>query len=215
MKISFLNSLVAVLSILAATACANAHVGLDSQTNNSGSPTQILTIDDVLTNAESLKQEILNTQRMEAYLLVSLSMPQAGLKRLATDAKDAGIPLVFRGVPADNTKTSKPLLNPESLQPFNYLIELGASVEINPEIFKEYSVSEVPALIIRKQKVKDPSASSSLNQSACTDTGSAPSEAAVVLGDVTLGYMLDSLTRRDDVIGDEARNIRSRLGNRM
>lgn len=215
MKISFLNSLVAVLSILAATASANAHVGLDSQTNNSGSPTQILTIDDVLTNAESLKQEILNTQRMEAYLLVSLSMPQAGLKRLATDAKDAGIPLVFRGVPFDSAQTSKPLLNPESLQPFNFLIELGASVEINPEIFREYSVSEVPALIIRKQKVKDPSASSSLNQSACTDTGSAPSEAAVVLGDVTLGYMLDSLTGRDDVIGDEARNIRSRLGNRM
>lgn len=215
MKISFLNSLVAVLSILAATACANAHVGLDSQTNNSGPPTQILTIDDVLTNAESLKQEILNTQRMEAYLLVSLSMPRAGLKRLATDAKDAGIPLVFRGVLFDSAQTSKPLLNPESLQPFNFLIELGASVEINPEIFREYSVSEVPALIIRKQKVKDPSASSSLNQSACTDTGSAPSEAAVVLGDVTLGYMLDSLTGRDDVIGDEARNIRSRLGNRM
>lgn len=170
-----------------------------------------VTIDDILGNTQTIQTEMLNQNRMEALLLVSLSMPDASLKRLAVDAKDAGVPLVFRGVPVDpKAPTNKPLLNPQSLQAFNFLVELGASVELNPEIFKEFGVAEVPMLIIRKHQQKSPDSSSSCgNQNV-----DASPNAAVVLGDVTLGYMLDTLTDRQDEIGKEAQHLRQKLGER-
>lgn len=69
-----------------------------------------LTIDDILSNAQAIQTEMLNQNRIETLLLVSLSMPEASLKRLAVDAKDAGVPLVFRGVPIDpKAPANKPL----------------------------------------------------------------------------------------------------------
>lgn len=170
-----------------------------------------LTIDDILDNAQTIQTEMLNQNRMEALLLVSLSMPEASLKRLAADAKDAGVPLVFRGVPVDpKAPANKPLLNPQSLQAFNFLVELGASVELNPEIFKEFGVTKVPMLIIRKHQQKSPGSSDSCgNQDA-----DAAQNAALVLGDVTLGYMFDTLTDRQDEIGKEAQRLRQKLGER-
>ena len=170
-----------------------------------------LTIDDILDNAQTIQTEMLNQNRMEALLLVSLSMPEASLKRLAVDAKDAGVPLVFRGVTVDpKDPANKPLLNPQSLQAFNFLVELGASVELNPEIFKEFGVTKVPMLIIRKHQQKSPGSSDSCgNQDA-----DAAQNAALVLGDVTLGYMLDTLTDRQDEIGKEAQRLRQKLGER-
>ncbi|WP_300938256.1 TrbC family F-type conjugative pilus assembly protein, partial [Turicimonas muris] len=102
------------------------------------------------------------------------------------------------------------LLNPQSLQAFNFLVELGDSVELNPEIFKEFGVTKVPMLIIRKHQQKSPGSSDSCgNQDA-----DAAQNAALVLGDVTLGYMLDTLTDRQDEIGKEAQRLRQKLGER-
>ena len=64
-----------------------------------------LTIDDILDNAQTIQTEMLNQNRMEALLLVSLSMPEASLKRLAADAKDAGVPWFSEVFPL----TRKPL----------------------------------------------------------------------------------------------------------
>ena len=172
-----------------------------------------LTIDDVLTNAKSIQTELLNQKRFEAIMLVSSSMPEASLKRLAIDAKDAGIPLVFRGVPVNpKSPLSQPLLNPESLKVFNFLVELGASVELNPEIFKEIGLSEVPALIIREHQEN----SSDASEAGSCNSAARPSSqnTALVLGDVTLGYMLDTLLDRHDEIGKEARRLRQKLGDR-
>lgn len=170
-----------------------------------------LTIDDILSNAQTVQTEMLNQNRMETLLLVSLSMPKASLKRLAVDAKDAGVPLVFRGVPVDpQAAADTPLLNPQSLQAFNFLVELGASVELNPEVFKEFGVTEVPMLIIREHRQQSPEFSG-----ACGNQNSdAAKNSAMVLGDVTLGYMLDTLTDRQDAIGKEARLLRQKLGER-
>lgn len=63
------------------------------------------TIEDVLEASSHLSEQIRDQAASaqkpppRAYAAVSLSMPQASLERLARDAKDAGIPLVFRGVP--------------------------------------------------------------------------------------------------------------------
>lgn len=170
-----------------------------------------LTIDDILGNAQAIQTEMLNQNRMEALLLVSLSMPEASLKRLAVDAKDAGVPLVFRGVPVDpKAPANKPLLNPQTLQAFNFLVELGASVELNPEIFKEFGITEVPMLIIRKHQQKPLESSGSC----ANQNPDASQHAALVIGDVTLGYMLDTLTDRPDEIGKEAQRLRKKLGER-
>ncbi len=170
-----------------------------------------LTIDDILSNAQAIQNEMLNQNRMEALLLVSLSMPEASLKRLAVDAKDAGVPLVFRGVPVDpKAPANKPLLNPQSLQAFNFLVELGASVELNPEIFKEFGITEVPMLIIRKHQQKPLESSGPC----ANQNPDASQHAALVIGDVTLGYMLDTLTDRPDEIGKEAQRLRQKLGER-
>ncbi len=187
---------------------ASANVSAADSTAEQSLP---LTIDDILGNAQAIQTEMLNQNRMETLLLVSLSMPEASLQRLAVDAKDAGVPLVFRGVPVDpKAPANKPLLNPQTLQAFNFLVELGASVELNPEIFKEFGVTEGPMLIIRKHQQKPLESSGSC----ATQNLDASQNAALVLGDVTLGYMLDTLTERQDEIGKEAQRLRQKLGER-
>ena len=129
---------------------------------------------------------------------------QMRLERLARDAKDAGIPLVFRGVPEtkESTDSKLPLLNPQSLVAFQSLIDSGADVQLNPELFSEFNVRQVPALIIREE--------SSASSDGCIQSP----KAVIVPGDVTLGYALDRLTDRKDSIGDAARSLRTKLGNR-
>ena len=130
--------------------------------------------------------------------------PRVSLERLARDAKDAGIPLVFRGVPETKPSSDSklPLLNPQSLAAFQPLIESGADVQLNPELFSEFNVRQVPALIIREE--------SSASSDGCIQSP----KAVIVPGDVTLGYALDRLTDRKDSIGDAARALRTKLGNR-
>ena len=96
------------------------------------------TIEDVLEVSSELSQQIRDPEAApqkplpQAFVLVSFSMPQASLKRLARDAKDAGVPLVFRGVPdtKEPSDPKLPLLNPQSLAAFQPLIDSGADVRI-------------------------------------------------------------------------------------
>lgn len=168
------------------------------------------TIEDVLEASSELSQQMRAPEAApqkplpQAFMLVSFSMPQASLERLARDAKDAGVPLVFRGVP--ETKPSSdpklPLLNPQSLAAFQPLIDSGADVQLNPELFSEFNIRQVPALIIKEESL------------ASSDGCIQSAKAVIVPGDVTLGYALDRLTDRKDSVGDAARALRAKLGNR-
>ncbi len=168
------------------------------------------TIEDVLEASshlsDQMKDPAASAQKPlpHAFVAVSLSMPQASLERLAQDAKDAGIPLVFRGVtPSENQGKAKlPLLNPLSLAAFQPLIDAGADVQLHPELFSEFNIRQVPALII-KEEAPVPS-----------DACAGSKKAVIVPGDVTLGYALDRLTDRTDSIGEAARTFRAKLGNR-
>lgn len=168
------------------------------------------TIEDVLDASSELSQQMRDPEAAQqkplpqAFVLVSFSMPEASLERLAHDAKDAGVPLVFRGVPETKqpSEPKLPLLNPQSLAAFQPLIESGADVQLNPELFSEFNIRQVPALIIKEES---PASSDGCIQSA---------KAVIVPGDVTLGYALDRLTERKDSIGDAARALRAKLGNR-
>ena len=168
------------------------------------------TIEDVLEASSELSQQLRDPgaapqkAQPQAFVLVSFSMPQASLERLARDAKDAGVPLVFRGLP--ETKASSdaklPLLNPQSLAAFQHLIDSGADVQLNPELFSEFNIRQVPTLILKEE--------SSASSDGCIQSA----KAVIVLGDVTLGYALDRLTDRKDSIGEAARALRAKLGNR-
>lgn len=168
------------------------------------------TIEDVLEASSELSQQMRDPEATpkktlpQAFVLVSFSMPEASLERLARDAKDAGVPLVFRGVPetAGPSDSKLPLLNPQSLAAFQSLIESGADVQLNPELFSEFNIRKVPALIIKEE---NPASSDGCIQS---------TKDVIVPGDVTLGYALDRLTDRKDSIGDAARALRAKLGNR-
>lgn len=172
---------------------------------SSVSASEAWTLEDVLGLSQSIANSVEKTTeaKVSVYALVSLSMPKASLMRLARDAKDAGVPLVFRGVPeTPNEKGKKPLplLNPQSIAAFQPLIETGAAVELNPELFAEFQVKEVPVLLFKEEK---PS-------SGCAE----PSSALLIPGDVTLGFALDQVTDRRDPFGAKARELRSKLGGR-
>lgn len=172
----------------------------------------VWTVEDVLQSAQDLSRNIqtaaVDQPEVTAHLLVSLSMPNASLERLAQDAKLAGIILSFRGVPQnlsfDSTNLARrtPLINAATLAPFEELIKKGAEVELNPELFSELGISEVPALVLKQSSTSsDP-------------TCSAPSKTLVLTGDVSLGYALDKIVDRDDAFGAKARELRNLLGNR-
>ena len=168
------------------------------------------TIEDVLEASSELSRQMrdpeVDTQKPlpQAFVLVSFSMPEASLERLARDAKDAGVSLVFRGVPETKPSSDSklPLLNPQSLAAFQPLIESGADIQLNPELFSEFNVRQVPALIIKEE--------SSASADGCVQG----TKAVIVPGDVTLGYALDRLTDRKDSVGEVARTLRAKLGNR-
>ena len=115
------------------------------------------------------------------------------------------MPLVFRGVPETKgpSDSKLPLLNPQSLSAFQPLIESGADVQLNPELFSEFNIRQVPALIIKEE--------SSASADGCVQG----TKAVIVPGDVTLGYALDRLTNRKDSVGEVARTLRDKLGNRQ
>lgn len=168
------------------------------------------TIEDVLEASSEFSQQMRNPEAAaqkplaHVFVLVSFSMPQASLERLARDAKDAGVPLVFRGVPEtkEHSDPKLPLLNPQSLAAFQPLIDSGADVQLNPELFSEFNIRQVPALIIKEE--------SSASADGCVQG----TKAVIVPGDVTLGYALDRLTDRKDSVGEVARTLRDKLGNR-
>ena len=160
------------------------------------------TIEDVLEASSELSRQMRDPEAApqkslpQAFVLVSFSMPEVSLERLARDAKDAGIPLVFRGVPETKPSSDSklPLLNPQSLAAFQPLIESGADVQLNPELFSEFNIRQVPALIIKEE--------SSASADGCVQG----TKAVIVPGAVTLGYALDRLTDRKDSVGEVARN---------
>lgn len=97
----------------------------------------------------------------KVFVAVSFSMPLASLKKLAIDARDAQIPLVFRGVRVEKelkVKVEEAPLTVEKrygkhlllkgLKDFEWLVETGVSVQIDPQVFTSYGIREVPVLVV-------------------------------------------------------------------
>jgi conjugal transfer pilus assembly protein TrbC len=134
-------------------------------------------------------------QRAAVMVFVSLSMPHESLRRLASEAAQAGVPLYFRGLRYGfgPGKTQRGLIE---LRP---LVELGASVQIHPEAFEQYGVRTVPTFVV--------------------DAGAEPGCAgqqckavvAAVRGDVSLRYALQRIADGGDEAAGVARDALRRL----
>jgi conjugal transfer pilus assembly protein TrbC len=136
-----------------------------------------------------------DTEAPQLMVFVSLSMPEAALKRIGEQARKAGAVLVFRGLKYGLRKGGWN----DSLNALKPLATTGADIQIHPELFTRFNVTVVPTLVV-----------TSSPKTGCQDDACA-AKAASVVGDVTMDYALDQLTGRKDAIGEIARERRQRL----
>ena len=128
-------------------------------------------------------------EQVAVAIAVSLSMPKASLLRLAEDARDAGLPLTFRGIGTEIT--NKPDEKPKTIlerygkalvarhmRDFEFLREAGATVQIDPVLFNRHGINDVPRVMVVP---------------ICRTTCEKASRLFEARGDVTLRYALEHI----------------------
>ena len=122
--------------------------------------------------AQSRKQE-------ELLAFASLSMPAESLKRLVRDVGRAGGAVVLRGFKDGSLKTTAAAIQALGVD--------ASAVQVNPNAFKQYRITAVPAIVLVKaDRALD------LDAEGC----SLPANFAGVIGDVTVPYALREIGRR-------------------
>ncbi|TDR30294.1 type-F conjugative transfer system pilin assembly protein TrbC [Hydromonas duriensis] len=111
-------------------------------------------------------------------VFVSFSMPEASLKRIATEVAKVHGTMVLRGFVGDSLKQTVDALNP--------LTNLGAQVQIHPELFKAFNVTQVPTYVLVKP-------GSSLE--GCGDLNSSCQNHLTGMGDASLRSVLERMSR--------------------
>ena len=130
-------------------------------------------------------------EQVAVAIAVSLSMPKASLLRLAEDARDAGLPLTFRGVGTEinNRPDEKPQtilerygkgLVARHMRDFEFLREAGATVQIDPVLFNRHDISDVPRVLVVP---------------VCRTACEKASHLFEARGDVTLRYALEHIQK--------------------
>jgi len=125
-------------------------------------------------------------------VFVSFSMPDASLKRLATDAAKANAVLVFRG-PKDGSLK-------KTLQAFEPLAKLGARAIIHPEAFTWNRIDSVPVVVLGTAAGRG-----------CDDAAGSCRETLRIAGDASLEYILERMARASHPLAEEAERRLTRL----
>jgi conjugal transfer pilus assembly protein TrbC len=117
----------------------------------------------------------------ELYVLVSFSMPDSSLDRLADLSSRAGVTLVLLGLHKDSLK--------QTLERVSSLTKKYADlkVTIDPTLFRKYGVEVVPTFVLVKPAV---------DQNACTKACAPQDQYASLSGDVTLDYALEYMASK-------------------
>lgn len=144
--------------------------------------------------ANQYKEALAQASAEQTYNLVvfaSLSIPEEALRRIGRDVKKAGGVVVIRGL--------KYGLQPggwkRSLEALKPLAETGVNLQINPNLFQQFGIRQVPTIVVSGEGVGDKGCSN----------GECAATVGTVVGDVTLEYALDLLADRKDVVGRIAR----------
>lgn len=154
--------------------------------------------EDISVIADKFKD--INRQRAETMrsldllVLVSLSIPEGALHKLAEQAERAGGTLVFRGLKEDSMTEMG-----EAIQ--KILAGRNVHVAIHPPAFQQFSVTQVPAFVLANQ-----------DAGRVLDNGCArPQSFIKVSGDVTLDYALDYIEHKHTGWAAAARSFHSRI----
>ena len=125
-------------------------------------------------------------------VFVSFSMPEASLKRLATDAAKTNAVLVFRGPKEGSLK--------KTLQAFEPLAKLGASAILHPEAFTWNRIDSVPVFVL-----------GTAASGSCDDAAGSCRETLRIAGDASLEYILERMARASHPLAEEAERRLARL----
>ncbi|MDP2369170.1 type-F conjugative transfer system pilin assembly protein TrbC [Rhodoferax sp.] len=113
-------------------------------------------------------------------IMVSYSMPPEAIARLASMASQVGATLVLRGM-VDNSMEKTASVSAEFIKRYPNL-----QIQIDPTVFRRFEVTQVPTFVLTRSTGEDKS---------CTK-GCDPADSFVsVVGDVSLDYALEYITR--------------------
>jgi conjugal transfer pilus assembly protein TrbC len=115
------------------------------------------------------------------YIMVSFSMPDEAIARLAEQAAKTGATLVLRGVVEESLQKTA-LLASQFIKRYP-----GVQFQVDPNIYRRYAVKQVPTFILARENKEI---------QACTKGCDATDYFVSVAGDVTLDYALDYFSRR-------------------
>lgn len=136
-------------------------------------------------------------ERFNLIVFVSLTMPEEALKKIGEDTKRAGGVIVLRGMKY-GLQAGTWLKSLEALKP---LANTGANIQVNPELFQQFSVKAVPTFVVSANPVGD---------KGCGD-GSCAAGIGSIVGDVSLEYALEKIAERKDAVGRIARQKFTKL----
>lgn len=148
--------------------------GAFGQMPNIPTPTAGIDIDRIASQYREMNHPTLPADE-NLLIFVSTSIPMQTLVKLGQQAKQAGAVLVLRGLPgglASGWTHAMAQLKP--------LAATGARVEINPDLFRLYSVTQVPTFMIAK-----------LDRSRCATDSTGCAANLRLSGDVSLDYVLE------------------------
>ena len=171
-------------------ASETAKSGMVGRMPNLPVPTAGIDVDQIASRYRDLGKRIQPSDE-SLLIFVSTSMPMATLIKLGNQAKRAGAVLVLRGVPGG---LSAPGAWTRAMAQLKPVAATGARVQINPDLFRLYTVNVVPTFVLTR-----------LDTSQCA-TDSAGCQAMLrAVGDVSLDYVLEKWTDGTGELADQAR----------
>ena len=132
-------------------------------------------------------------------IFVTLAMPEASLKLLATQAARAGATMVIRGLKDDSMR--------KTLAAVQRIIgKSPVAWQIDPPAFTRFSVHNAPAFVLVTTESRAP-----LTTASCTNGCALDGSFVSVAGDVSLDYALEFIARTRPAFAGDAQRYLKRL----
>lgn len=176
----------------------NVRIAIPAMPEIESLPRSVVPAEDISVIAERFKDigrmQVERARSPDLLVLVSLSMPDGALRKLAGQAEKVGATLVFRGLKEDSMAKMGEAIR-------KILDGRNVHVVIHPPAFQQFSVTHVPAFILASQEAGK-----------VLDNGCArPQTFVKVSGDVTLDYALDYIERNHTDWAAAARSFSSKI----
>jgi conjugal transfer pilus assembly protein TrbC len=128
--------------------------------------------------AQQYRAKIPAVKPDDLFVFASFGMPKASLAVMARDAAKVGAILVFRGFKNNSWK--------DTAEHIASLQNDGVNAVVNPNAFKAFKITVVPAVVVTKPEAHD-----QLDAEGCA----LPAHFARAVGDVTLDYALEYIAK--------------------